>query len=161
MKALKTSGPPGETRGWESSSPSDAGKREEVKTGRHLAVSAGFCVSISKMIFSPRREVKSLDFMQVSFMPPFSFSRTSKKRCGKRGGSFGSGDREDSKPLPRPVLRRHVLLHVILCGIRLGLLDEEEIPQRLDAPVHRGSDGLRPFQGDEFLGAGECLPDGA
>ena len=59
----------------------------------------------------------------------------------------------------RTILRRHVLLHVILWGIRLEVLVEEEIPQHLDAPVHRGNNGLHPLLVNEFLGAGECLPD--
>ena len=59
----------------------------------------------------------------------------------------------------RTILRRHIALHIVFRGIRLGLLGEEEIPQRLDAPVHGGGDGLRPLLVDEFLGSGECLPD--
>lgn len=39
------------------------------------------------------------------------------------------------------------------------LLGEEEIPQRLDAPVHGGSNSLHTFLVDEFLGAGKYLPD--
>ena len=61
-------------------------------------------------------------------MISFSFSRTFQKRCGKRGGSFESGDREDSKPLPHPILRHHILFHIVFRGIRLGLLGEEEPP---------------------------------
>lgn len=99
--------------------------------------------------------------MRVSVMISFSFSRTFQKRCGKLDGPFRGENWEDSKPLPHPILRRHIALHIIFRGIRLGLLDEEEIPQRLDAPVHRGGDGLHTFQVDEFVGAGECLPDGA
>ena len=72
--------------------------------------------------------MKSSDFMRLSVVFSFAFSRTSKKRCGQRGGSFGSGDREDSKPLPHPILRRHILFHIVFRGIRLGLLGEEEPP---------------------------------
>ena len=64
------------------------------------------CVSTPKMIFSLRREVKSSDFMRVSVMLPFSFSRTFQKRYGKLCGPFRGEEREDSKPLPHPVLRR-------------------------------------------------------
>ena len=117
------------------------------------------CVSTPKMIFSLRREVKSSDFMRVSVMLPFSFSRTFQKRCGKLCGPFRGEEREDSKPLPHPVLRRHIALHIVFRGIRLGVLGEEEILQRLDAPVHGGSNSLHTLLVDEFLGAGECLPD--
>ena len=72
--------------------------------------------------------MKSSDFMRLSAVFSFAFSRTSKKRCGKRGGSFGSRDWEDSKPLPHPILRRHILFHIVFRGIRLGLLGEEEPP---------------------------------
>lgn len=98
-------------------------------------MSAGFCISIPKMIFSPRQEVKSSDFMRLSAVFSFAFSRTSKKRCGKRGGSFGSRDWEDSKPLPHPILRRHILFHIVFRGIHLGLLGGDEIPQRLEAAM--------------------------
>ena len=117
------------------------------------------CVSTPKMIFSLRREVKSSDFMRVSVMLPFSFSRTFQKRYGKLCGPFRGEEREDSKPLPHPVLRRHIALHIVFRGIRLGVLGEEEILQRLDAPVHGGSNSLHTLLVDEFLGAGECLPD--
>ena len=59
----------------------------------------------------------------------------------------------------RTILRRHVLLHVIFCGIRLGLLDEEEIPQHLNALVYRGDDSFHPLFVDEFLRASEHLSD--
>ena len=59
----------------------------------------------------------------------------------------------------RTILRRHVLLHVIFCGIRLGLLDEEEIPQHLNALIHRGDDSLHPLFVDEFFRTSEHLPD--
>mgnify|MGYP006065497395 CR=1 FL=1 len=59
----------------------------------------------------------------------------------------------------RTILRRHISLHIVLCGIHLGLLCEDKSRQQLDTLIHRGNDSLHPLFVDEFLRASEHLPD--
>ena len=59
----------------------------------------------------------------------------------------------------RTILRRHISLHIVLCGIHLGLLCEDKSRQQLDTLIHRGDDSLHPLFVDEFLRTSEHLPD--
>ena len=54
-------------------------------------MSAGFCVSIPKMFFFSMREVKSSDFMRLSAVFSFAFSRTSKKDAENEAGHLEAG----------------------------------------------------------------------
>ena len=59
----------------------------------------------------------------------------------------------------RTILRRHISLHIVLCGIHLGLLCEDKSRQQLDTLIHRGNDSLHPLFVDEFFRTSEHLPD--
>lgn len=58
-----------------------------------------------------------------------------------------------------PVLRRHILLHVVFSGILLWLLCKDKSLQHLDALIHRGDDSFQPLLVDKFLRANEHFPD--